>query len=294
MRFAFIDAKKAEYPIGFMCEQLGLSPSGYYAWKLRKPSRRESEDVLLGVEVAAAHQASGKRYGSTRVHKVLLAAGRKTSRKRVARLMRKQRLVARPQRMKKRRMCTTDSNHAFPIAPDLVGRDFTAQAPNKIWVTDITYIWTREGWLYLAAIVDLYSRRVVGWATSERIDTKLCLAALRQAVLERQPAPGLIHHSDRGSQYASEEYRQALATHGIVCSMSRKGDCLDNAVAESLWSTIKAELVELTDFPTRAVARQQIFEYIEVFYNRRRLHSSIDYRSPIIYESLFKHAAPAA
>jgi putative transposase len=294
MRFAFIDAKKAEYPIGFMCEQLGLSPSGYYAWKLRKPSRRESEDVLLGVEVAAAHQASGKRYGSTRVHKVLLAAGRKTSRKRVARLMRKQSLVARPQRMKKRRMCTTDSNHAFPIAPDLVGRDFTAQAPNKIWVTDITYIWTREGWLYLAAIVDLYSRRVVGWATSERIDTKLCLAALRQAVLERRPAPGLIHHSDRGSQYASEEYRQALATHGIVCSMSRKGDCLDNAVAESLWSTIKAELVELTDFPTRAVARQQIFEYIEVFYNRRRLHSSIDYRSPIIYESLFNHAAPAA
>jgi putative transposase len=294
VKFALIDAEEARFPIRFMCEQLDVSRSGFYAWRQRKPSSRKSEDVLLGVEVAAAHQASGKRYGSTRVHKELLAAGRRTSRKRVARLMRKQKLVARPQRLKKRYVRTTDSNHAFPIAPDLVGRDFSAQAPNKIWVTDITYIWTNEGWLYLAAIVDLYSRRIVGWATSEKIDTKLCLAALRQSILERRPAPGLIHHSDRGSQYASEEYRQALAANGVVCSMSRKGNCLDNAAAESLWSTIKAELVELTDFPSRAVARRQLFEYIEVFYNRRRLHSSIDYRSPVTYESLFNHAAVAA
>jgi putative transposase len=294
VKFALIDAEEARFPIKFMCEELSVSRSGFYAWKQREPSKRASEDVLLGVEVAAAHQASSKRYGSTRVHKELLAAGRRTSRKRVARLMRKHQLVARPQRMKKKFVRTTNSNHAFPIAPDLVGRDFAARAPNKVWVTDITYIWTREGWLYLAAIVDLYSRRVVGWATSERIDTKLCLAALQQATRERRPAPGLIHHSDRGSQYASAEYRQALAANEISCSMSRKGDCLDNAVAESLWSTIKAELVALTDFPSRAVARRQLFEYIEVFYNRRRLHSSIDYRSPVTYESLFNHAAVAA
>ena len=177
MKFALIDAEKARFPIEFMCEELGVSRSGFYAWRQREPSRRDREDVLLGVEVAAAHEASSKRYGSTRVHKALLAAGRRTSRKRVARLMRKQHLIARPQRRKKRGIRTTDSNHAFPIAPDLVGRDFTAAAPNKVWVTDITYIWTREGWLYLAALVDLYSRRVVGWAVSEHIDRELCLTS---------------------------------------------------------------------------------------------------------------------
>ena len=294
MKFALIDAEKARFPIEFMCEELGVSRSGFYAWRQREPSRRDREDALLGVEVAAAHEASSKRYGSTRVHKALLAAGRRTSRKRVARLMRKQQLIARPQRRKKRGIRTTDSNHAFPIAPDLVGRDFTAAAPNKVWVTDITYIWTREGWLYLAALVDLYSRRVVGWAVSEHIDRELCLAALRMALAARRPGPGLVHHSDRGSQYASEDYRRMLALNGIACSMSRKGNCLDNAVAESLWSTIKAELIELADFPTRAAARLAIFEYIEVFYNRRRLHSAIEYRSPAFHESLFNHAAIAA
>jgi transposase InsO family protein len=197
-------------------------------------------------------------------------------------------------RKKKRFKRTTDSKHSFPIAENLLGRAFDVDAPNLVWVTDITYIWTREGWLYLAAIVDLYARVVVGWAMSERIDTALCLDALEMAMTARRPRPGLIHHSDRGCQYASHEYRRALERHGALCSMSRKGDCWDNAVAESFWSTLKMELIYDEDFETRAAARQAVFEYIEVFYNRRRRHSSIDYRFPIEHEDLYRSAAQAA
>jgi putative transposase len=291
VKFRFIDAEKANFPVDFMCSQLGVSRSGYYAARVRKPSPRAKDEALLVAEMKAVHQESRGTYGSPRVHAQLKTNGRATSRKRVARVMRQEGLVA---RSKKRFRRTTDSNHTFPIAENVVGRDFTATAPNEAWVTDITYVWTREGWLYVAAILDLYSRMVVGWAMSERIDRQLCLDALTMAVEARRPVPGLVHHSDRGSQYASTEYRRALETHEMVCSMSRKADCWDNAVAESFWSTLKAELVDGTDFPTRAAARQAVFEFIEVFYNRRRIHSRLAYRTPAQHEALYISLAMAA
>ncbi len=283
MRFAFIEAEKANFPIAFMCARLEVSRSGYYAWRGRGPSQRALEDQRLAALVVSIHGESKGRYGSPRVSAELRARGQRTSRKRVARLMQAQGLSGRP---RKRRQRTTDSQHALPVAENLLGRDFHAEEPNRVWVTDITYIWTREGWLYLAAILDLYSRAVVGWAMSERIDTELCLTALAMAVTSRRPPPGLTHHSDRGSQYASRAYRRALEAHGMLCSMSRKGDCWDNAVAESFWGTLKAELIEGEDLASRAQARRAVFEYIEVFYNRRRRHSSIQYRSPLEHEAL--------
>ena len=201
--------------------------------------------------------------------------------------MQEQELAA---RRKKRFRRTTDSNHAFPIFENLLHRDFYVDEPNRIWVTDITYVWTREGWLYLAAIVDLYSRAVVGWAMSETIDRTLCLNALTMAVIARRPGPGLVHHSDRGSQYASGDYQRALKDNKMFCSMSRKGDCWDNAVAESFWSTIKAELIHDVDFPSRAIAQQAVFEYIEVFYNRQRRHSTIGYKTPAQQEDIYRSA----
>jgi len=291
VKFRFIDAEKANFPIGFMCRQLGVSRSGFYAFRDRAPSARALDEAKLIEEVKAVHTESRGTYGGPRVHAALKGRGRATSRKRVARVMREQGLVA---RCKKRFRRTTDSNHPFPIADNVLARDFTADTPNKAWVTDITYVSTGEGWLYVAAILDLYSRMVVGWAMSDRIDRKLCLDALSMAVEARRPAPGLVHHSDRGSQYASNEYRRALQDHEMVCSMSRKADCWDNAVAESFWSTLKAELVDGTHFPTRAAARQAIFEFIEVFYNRRRIHSHLEYRTPSEHEALYTPAHLAA
>ena len=288
MKFALIDAEKTGFPVDFMCEQLDVSRSGYYAWRDREPSKHALDDFALSTEIAALHAESRRTYGSPRIHEDLKAAGRKTSRKRIARLMSEQGLAA---RRKKRFKRTTDSNHKLPIAENILDRDFVVDEPNRVWVTDITYIWTREGWLYLAAIVDLYSRAVVGWAMSETIDRNLCLSALAMAVMARQPKPGLVHHSDRGSQYASADYRRALDDNKMICSMSRKGDCWDNAVAESFWSTIKAELIHGVDFPTRTAAQQAIFEYIEVFYNRRRRHSTIDYRTPAQQEEIYASAS---
>jgi putative transposase len=291
VKFALIDEEKACFPIDFMCKQLEVSRSGYYAWRKRAPSQRRRDDEVLASEVAAVHRESKGRYGSPRVYEELKARGRRTSRKRVARLMQSQALEGRRRRRFRR---TTDSNHSSPIAENLLERDFRASAPNQVWVTDITYLWTGEGWLYLSAILDLYSRIVVGWALSEHIDTKLCLRALDMAVKARRPAPGLVHHSDRGSQYASNEYRRALDDNGMLCSMSRRGDCWDNAVAESFWGTLKTELEEAEACATRSEARKAIFEYIEVFYNRRRRHSSIGYRSPQEHEGLYRGAAVAA
>jgi len=291
VKFALIDVEKTNFPIGFMCDELGVSRSGYYAWRERRPSKRSQKDEELLEDITESHRLSRRKYGSPRVFKDLQALGRRTSRKRIARLMRDHGLVA---RTKKRFKRTTDSKHSFPIAENLLGRAFDVDAPNLVWVTDITYVWTKEGWLYLAAIVDLYARVVVGWAMSERIDTALCLDALEMAMTARRPRAGLIHHSDRGSQYASHEYRRALERHGARCSMSRKGDCWDNAVAESFWSTLKMELIYDEDFETRAETRQAIFEYIEVFYNRRRRHSSIGYRFPVEHEQLYRSAAQAA
>jgi len=284
VKFALIDAEKAKFPVDFMTQQLGVSRSGYYAWRGRAPSKRAVDDGELGREVAAVFRQSKRRYGSPRIVRELKEQGRCTSRKRVARSMQTQGLAAK----RRKRFCrTTDSNHQFPIAENVLDRNFETSAPNQAWVTDITYIWTGEGWLYLAAILDLYSRAVVGWAMSENIDTALCLKALNMAIKARGPVVGLVHHSDRGSQYASHDYRKALAGQGVICSMSRRGDCWDNAVAESFWGTLKNELGEEMDFVTRAQARRVIFEYIEVFYNLRRRHSSIEYRSPREHERLY-------
>jgi putative transposase len=281
VKFAFIEAKKACFPVGPMCQILGVSRAGFYAWRSRSPAARTREDQRLALEVAAIHAKSRRRYGSPRVHFELREHGMRMSRKRVARLMSEQGLHA---RRKRRFRTTTDSNHDLPVARNVLARRFEVAEPNTAWVTDITYVWTLEGWLYLVVILDLFSRRVVGWSMSERITRQLALDALTMALSRRQPPRGLIHHSDRGSQFASGDYRRMLAAHGIVCSMSRRGDCWDNAVAESFFSTLKLELVYENEWATRSEARAAIFEYLEVFYNGERRHSSLGYLSPVAFE----------
>jgi putative transposase len=281
MRFVFIAAEKANYPVRLMCRVLEVSRAGFYAWLKRPAAAHSFEDQRLAVEISAIYQAHRGRYGSPRVHVELRDRGYRTGRKRVARLMREQRLRARHRR---RYRTTTDSGHGLAVSRNLLARRFSAAAPNRAWVTDITYIWTPEGWLYLAVMLDLFSRRVVGFALSERIDLKLALDALMMAIEQRQPPLGLLHHSDRGSQYASYQYRQLLDQHDMVCSMSRLGDCWDNAVAESFFATLKVELVYPSQWRTRAEARSAVFEYIELYYNRRRKHSALDYRSPVEFE----------
>ena len=281
MRFRFVEAEKAHYPIGLLCRCLSVSRSGYYAWRRRAPSPRSQEDARLKVEIAASHAASRRTYGSPRIHRDLREEGHRVSRKRVARLMQELGLEG---RRKRRFRTTTDSRHRFPVAPNLLMRDFDVEAPNTAWVTDITYLATLEGWLYLAVILDLYSRRVVGYAMSERIDRALVLEALRKALLQRPDVRDLIHHSDRGGQYASHDYREALDAAGITCSMSRRADCWDNAVIESFFGTLKQELLYELPLQTRAGTRAAVAEYIEDFYNVRRRHSSLDYLSPIEFE----------
>ena len=281
MKFSFIEAKKACYPVAVLCEQLGVSRSGYYAWARRAESSRSQSDRELGLEVAAVHQESRGRYGSPRVHAELRARGRHVARKRVARLMRQQGLAARRRR---RLVRTTDSAHRQPVADNLLARHFSPGQPNCTWATDITYVATRQGWLYLAVVLDLFSRQVVGWAMGQSIDTQLVLGALDMALKSRKPPRGLLHHSDRGSQYASADYQRALEQRAIRCSMSRKGNCWDNAVVESFFSSLKRELVHEADFTTREQATAALFEYIEVFYNRKRRHSSLGYLSPVEYE----------
>jgi transposase InsO family protein len=281
MRFAFIDAKKAKFPISDLCRVLRVRRSGYYAWLGRDESERAKEDRALAVEVAAVFAESKRRYGSPRVYGELRNRGRKRCRHRIARLMREQRLRARPRR---KFVQTTHSNPGLPTAPNLLQRDFTAEAPNRVWAGDVTYLPTREGWLYLAVLLDLYSRRVVGWAMSEHNDETLTLAALRMALDQRRPEAGLIHHSDRGATYASGTYQDALAKHGLVCSMSRKGDCWDNAVVESFFSSLDTECEHGEMFPSKAAARRNVAEYILAFYNPTRLHSTLGYVSPMEYE----------
>jgi transposase InsO family protein len=281
VRFEFIQAEKAHFPVEVLCQHLGVSRSGFYAWSQRPESARQQADRALAAEVAQVHRDSRGTYGSPRVHAELRARGRRVSRKRVARLMGQQHLAARRRR---RWVRTTDSSHGLPVAANVLERDFSPDKPNSTWATDITYVWTAEGWLYLAAVLDLFSRRVVGWAMSQSIDTLLVLSALEMALQQRQPAAGLVHHSARGSQYASADYQKALKASGLQCSMSRKGNCWDNAVAESFFSTLKTELVYQNDFATRQQARSVLFEYIEVFYNRQRRHSTLGYLSPVEYE----------
>jgi len=284
VKFAFIDAEKAQWPVEVQCEVLDVSRSGYYAWKGRPEAPRVAEDAELVVEIKAAHKAGRGNYGSPRVHRELRAKGRRVGRKRVARLMRQEGIVARKKRRFRR---TTDSNHPHPIAPNVLERNFDVELPNIAWVTDVTYVWTHEGWLYLAAILDLFSRRVVGWAASANNDRALAIGALDRAVSLREPAAGLVHHSDRGSVYASGDYGDALTKLAAVKSMSRKGDCWDNAVAESFFATIKGEMIDHEDYQTRAAAIAAIADYIDGFYNPCRRHSALDYVSPIEFELKF-------
>ena len=279
--FELVDAERAQFPVGVLCEALGVSRSGFYAWKIRPRSETSRADERLAVEITATHKRSRKTYGSPRVHRALRKKGLRVGRKRVERLMRERGIVGAQKRRFRR---TTDSNHTHPIAPNLLQRDFEPTAPNEVWAGDVTYVATDEGFAYLAVLIDLYSRRVVGWAMSATNDTALALAALRRAVRLRGVHRGLIHHTDRGSPYASDDYRRELIASGMLASMSRKGDCWDNAVAESFFATARADVIDHAWYPTRASAEFSIGEYIENFYNPERLHSHLDYVSPIEFE----------
>ena len=281
MKFAFIDAERASFPIERLCRTLGVSVSGYFAWRGRPPSRHDREDAVLLTHIRSAFSLSNGTYGSPRMVRELQDEGFAAGRHRVARLMRENGLRA---RMKRRFRRTTDSHHAWPIAPNLLDQDFVAERPNQKWVADISYVWTREGWLYLAVVLDLFSRRVVGWATSDRLHKELALTALRRAIAIRRPPPGLIHHADRGSQYCSVAYRSELRRHGIRASMSGKGNCYDNAPAESFFKTLKSEMIWRTVFQSRRQATAAIGRYVDAFYNPVRRHSTLDYISPIAFE----------
>ena len=276
---------KKDYSILSLCQHLEVSPSGYYDWLKRRtsPGPRALENQLLAQAIGRIYHQSRRTYGSPRILQELRKAGFRHGRNRIARLMQANNLCGRQKG--RYHVQTTDSNHAEPIAPNHLAQAPKATAPNQLWVADITYVKTRQHWLYVAAILDLYSRRIVGWAMSERMDTALVLSALGMALQHRQPPAKLLFHSDRGVQYAASHYRQALAQAKLIASMSRKGNCYDNATMESFWSTLKVELVYRSDFDTRAQARAAIFDYIEVFYNRQRSHSSLNYQSPVDFEN---------
>ena len=282
MRFRFMEDRRADYPVRLLCDVLGVSPAGYYAWRSRPESRRSAANRDLVDDIRRVHRDTRGRYGSPRIHVELKAQGRGASRGRIERLMRRhgiRAIMPRPRRVR-----TTDSRHGLPIAPNLLDRNFIATAANQIWLADITYIETDQGWLYLAAVMDLYSRRIVGWAMADHLRADLPLAALRMAISAQRPSAGLIHHSDRGVQYASTDYRKLMQSAGLRASMSRKGDCYDNAPMESFFHTLKTELVHHWHYATRAEATRDIFAYIEGFYNRTRRHSAIGYISPIEME----------
>ena len=281
MKYAFIEEHRAFWPLWAMLRALGVAKSGYFAWRHPSESPRAIEDRSLTARIRVIHAGGRQTYGSPRVYQQLKAEGITVGRKRVERLMRSAGIRVTPPR---RFVVTTDSTHDLPVAPDLLQQDFSAPAPDQRWVTDITYIPTHAGWLYLAAVMDLYSRRIVGWAMQGDLSTSLVLRALDMAVTTRQPRPGLIHHSDRGSQYASLAYRNALSDQGILPSMSRRACCYDNAAMESFFHTLKMDMVHRHDFRTHQQAKSAIFEYIEVFYNRIRLHSTIGYSSPVAFE----------
>ena len=272
-----------EYAIRDLCTALAVSRSGYYAWVARKPGPRAQSNARLQQAIGALFARSRASYGSPRITAALRQAGQPCNHKRVERLMREQGLRGRLRR--RYRVRTTDSRHDQPIAPNRLAAQPACTAPNQVWLTDITYVPTGEGWLYLAGVLDLYSRKLVGWAMGESLATTLPLNALNMALHQRRPAQGLLHHSDRGVQYASADYRATLAVSGATASMSRTANCYDNATMESFWSTLKHELIYRHSYPTRAQARQSIFEWIEVFYNRTRLHSSLGFKSPVDFEN---------
>jgi putative transposase len=278
----FIALWRTQHAVSLLCRVLGISRSAYYAWWRRPESRRTRANRRLLVAIRTAHHASHSTYGSPRIYAELRAQGERCGRHRIARLMRLHGIRAKQAR---RFRVTTDSSHGRPVAANLLGRRFVTPAINRCWVTDLTYVPTHEGWLYLAVVLDLYSRRVIGWAMQPRMSQELVLAALRMAIAQRRPRAGLLHHSDQGGQYAGPAYQALLTRHGICPSMSRRGDCWDNTVAESFFKTLKTELVYHRSYRTRAEARADLFVYIEQFYNRRRRHSFLGYRSPADYES---------
>lgn len=271
-----------EYPVVRLCESFAVSKSGYYDWCKAADSQRAQQDRVFAEQIKVVHARSRGTYGSPRITHELKTKGVTVGHNRVARLMREEGVVGRHRC--RYRVMTTDSRHNHPIAPNHLAQ-IKVSRPNQAWVSDITYVHTEEGWLYVAGIMDCFSKAIVGWAMESFIDTKLTLGALEMAIQHRQPGPGLLLHSDRGVQYASEAYRAALTKHALVPSMSRKANCYDNAAMESFWSTLKNELIHRTRFATRLEAKRAIFDYIEVFYNRQRLHSSIGYNSPLDYES---------
>jgi putative transposase len=279
--FAFIDDHKAAWPVRLMCETLEVSTAGYYSWRVRPPSFAEQRRDALVVLIRGVHFNVKGRYGSPRVHAELAACGHDCCVNTVAELMRDNDIRAKAARKFRH---TTDSNHELPVAGNVLDRQFDPEAPNEKWVADITYVPTREGWPYLAVVEDLYSRRVVGWSMDATMTSRLVVDALEMAVQRRLPGEGLLAHSDRGSQYASEHYQLLLGNYGIECSMSGVGQCWDDAPMESFFASLKKELVHDADFATRREARAAIFEYIEVFYNNQRLHSSLGYVSPAAYE----------
>lgn len=293
MKYACIERYRADFTVTLMCRVLEVSAGGYYAWRRREASARAQEDVRLSVLVQTVFRQYRSRYGSPRIFVELQEQGERTSRKRVARLMRESDLRA---KCRRRYVVTTHTDHDEAIAPNLLDRQFGVESvePDQVWVADITYIPTGEGWLFLAVVLDLATRRVVGWSTSKRVDAALTLRALRSALTWRRPAPGLVHHSDRGLQYAARAYRALLERHDMQASMSRRGNCWDNAVAESFFATLERELIDDSDWQTALEAHRAIAEFIEIWYNRIRRHSSLGYKSPAAYEEMLDAARKAA
>jgi len=281
MKYWFIDQHRSSHGVQKMCRVIEASRSGYYRWKKQPQSKRQKENEKILMEIKESHKNSRRTYGSPRVVEDLQAKGMTCGKNRVARLMKVNGIVG---KAKKKFKATTDSKHNLPVAENLLKQNFETEKPNTVWTSDITYVWTSEGWLYLAVILDLFSRQVVGWAMSDRLTSDFVVKALYQAIGRRQPASGCILHSDRGIQYASAAFRDVLMAYGFIQSMSRKGNCYDNAVTESFFHTLKTEHVYDYRYETRAEARQSIFEYIEMFYNRQRRHSALGYRSPVSFE----------
>lgn len=288
MKREFIEENRAVFPVQRMCDLLTVAPSSYYAWRKRTPSKREQNDAIFSTKIKQVFEASDKTYGYLRIWKEFLAEGIACGKHRIARLMRQNGWCVRG---RKRFKTTTRSNPAHEKAPNLLDQDFSAKKMNEKWTTDITYIRTGEGWLYLAVVLDLFSRRVVGWAMDKRMETSLVIDALKMAIEQRGPSADLIHHSDRGSQYTAKAYREALASNNLIASMSRRGNCYDNAVTESFFGTLKTERVHHRHYTTRAAAKRDIFSYIEGYYNRWRRHSTLDYLCPHEFEQLHAQGA---
>jgi putative transposase len=281
MKYWFMDQHRSTHGVQKMCRVIGASKSGYYRWKKQPQSKRQKENEKILMEIRESHKNSRRAYGSPRITNELRSMGTQCGENRVARIMKVHGIVG---KAAKKFKATTDSKHDLPVAENLLKQNFLAEKPNTVWVSDITYIWTLEGWLYLAVILDLYSRQVVGWAMSDRLTSDFVIKALNQSIGRREPGTGCVFHSDRGVQYASADFRDVLKAYGFIQSMSRKGNCYDNAVAESFFHTLKIEHVYDYRYTTRANAKLSIFEYIEMFYNRQRRHSALGYRSPVSFE----------